>query len=136
MSIYTYRFSLSLSEVLGINHINIPELSDQIINQSTIESGELKGYKMPPEFGMAISEACKGRPAHNKGQPNPKQRERFLKHNPMKNAESVAKMINSKKGKPMKKTTCPHCNKTGGVSRMTQYHFDNCKLYGSRNENN
>lgn len=24
--------------------------------------------------------------------------------------------------------TCPHCNKHGGKSNMTRYHFDNCKL--------
>jgi predicted GIY-YIG superfamily endonuclease len=38
------------------------------------------------------------------------------------------------KGKPkdyvypqQKKTTCPHCGKTGGISNMVRYHFDNCK---------
>ena len=24
--------------------------------------------------------------------------------------------------------TCPHCGKTGGVSNMKRYHFDNCRL--------
>lgn len=27
---------------------------------------------------------------------------------------------------PQKLLTCVHCNKTGGVSNMKRYHFDNC----------
>jgi hypothetical protein len=63
---------------------------------------------------------------------------KWLKHeqSPELRLKNNINMSNSKKGKPMKKVTCPHCNKTGGISRMTQYHFDNCKLYGNRNENN
>lgn len=63
---------------------------------------------------------------------------KWLKHeqSPELRLKNNINMSNSKTGKPMKKVTCPHCNKTGGISRMTQYHFDNCKLYGNRNENN
>lgn len=42
----------------------------------------------------------------------------------------------AKKGIPMRKVVCPHCNKVGGVSRMKQYHFNNCKLYKVEYENN
>ena len=42
----------------------------------------------------------------------------------------------AKKGIPMRKVVCPHCNKVGGVSRMKQYHFNNCKLYKVAYENN
>jgi len=28
---------------------------------------------------------------------------------------------------PQKTITCPHCNKTGGISNMSRYHFDKCK---------
>jgi len=31
-------------------------------------------------------------------------------------------------GKVMPKRVCPHCEKSGGGSSMTRYHFDNCKL--------
>jgi len=31
------------------------------------------------------------------------------------------------KSKPQRKTTCPHCGKSGGASNMTRWHFDNCK---------
>lgn len=27
---------------------------------------------------------------------------------------------------PQKLITCPHCKKTGGISNMKRYHFDNC----------
>ena len=33
----------------------------------------------------------------------------------------------AKKGVPKPKVTCPHCQKIGGNSQMTRYHFDNCK---------
>jgi hypothetical protein len=42
----------------------------------------------------------------------------------------------AKKGVPMRKAACPYCNKIGGVSRMKQYHFDNCKLLKEKYENN
>lgn len=29
---------------------------------------------------------------------------------------------------PQQITTCPHCNKSGGRSNMSRYHFDNCKI--------
>lgn len=33
----------------------------------------------------------------------------------------------SLKGTPQPTLTCPHCNKSGGISGMKRYHFDNCK---------
>lgn len=32
-----------------------------------------------------------------------------------------------RKGVPVRKLTCPNCNKTGGCSNMIRYHFNNCK---------
>ena len=32
-----------------------------------------------------------------------------------------------KLSKPKPSTTCPHCSKTGGISVMKRWHFDNCK---------
>jgi hypothetical protein len=118
MVIYSFNFSTLLSETLGISFEKVPELSDQNINLMPDDCGKLKGYKMPIEFGIAISEACKGRTANNKGKPNPAQKERFLKNNPMKNPEIAAKVSSSKKGKPSPfKTTktftwsCSWCEK-------------------------
>ena len=31
-------------------------------------------------------------------------------------------------GRIHKKITCPHCDKTGGITSMKRWHFDNCKL--------
>jgi len=33
----------------------------------------------------------------------------------------------ARKGIPQEKITCPHCQKTGGISAMKRYHFDNCR---------
>ena len=38
------------------------------------------------------------------------------------------KQKNPRIGKPQSTIMCPHCNKTGGVSAMKRYHFDNCAL--------
>lgn len=32
------------------------------------------------------------------------------------------------KGRPKSKGTCPHCQKTGGLTNMKRYHFDNCSV--------
>ena len=37
--------------------------------------------------------------------------------------ESIQKMR-----KPKEKSTCPHCNKIGGISQMKRWHYNNCKL--------
>jgi hypothetical protein len=36
--------------------------------------------------------------------------------------------IKDKKRKPKPLATCPHCNKTGGISAMVRWHFDQCQL--------
>ena len=36
--------------------------------------------------------------------------------------------IKNKKRKPKPLVTCPHCNKSGGISAMTRWHFDQCKF--------
>lgn len=32
-----------------------------------------------------------------------------------------------KQRRPKEQVTCPHCNKTGGISSMSRWHFNNCK---------
>ena len=41
--------------------------------------------------------------------------------------ESIAKISKSKKGVTPKQTQCPHCNKTGSLTTMHRWHFNNCK---------
>jgi hypothetical protein len=55
----------------------------------------------------ASSKARTGVPPGNKGKPQPN-------------------YIKDKKRKPKPLVTCPHCNKTGGISVMTRWHFHNC----------
>lgn len=38
------------------------------------------------------------------------------------------KMSIIRKDKPQQIVTCPHCNKTGGITNMKRYHFNNCKF--------
>jgi len=41
--------------------------------------------------------------------------------------EANEKRSKSMIGKPKQIIECPHCNKTGGLPQMKQWHFDNCK---------
>jgi hypothetical protein len=80
-------------------------------------SNKTKGkYNGTEETKKKISQTLTGRKASNETkEKQSKKRKEFLKNNP-----------NYGKG-PQKLITCPHCNKTGGHSNMTRYHFDNCK---------
>lgn len=42
--------------------------------------------------------------------------------------ETKLRMSMHQKGKNKPKLECPYCQKIGGNSNMTRYHFDNCKL--------
>lgn len=42
-------------------------------------------------------------------------------------SEEWKEKVRKPKG-PQQTVTCPHCNKTGGISNMPRYHFDKCKL--------
>jgi len=44
-----------------------------------------------------------------------------------KQSETMKGKPSALTGKPQEKVTCPHCKKTGGVSIMNRWHFDNCK---------
>lgn len=60
----------------------------------------------------------KGQTPWNKGLP--KERQSWFNKN--HSEESKQKMR-----KPKEKVKCPHCDKTGGISQMKRWHFDNCK---------
>ena len=44
-----------------------------------------------------------------------------------RNTETRSKISKAKKGVPQSKLQCPYCQKIGGSTNMTRYHFDNCK---------
>lgn len=41
-------------------------------------------------------------------------------------SEETKKKMSMAKSKPQNQVTCPYCNKTGGQSNMTRFHFENC----------
>ncbi len=113
MTIYTYRFSKSLAEALNIDFLEVSELSDQ--NLSEIDHSQFISVPAPhsEETRQAISQSRMGISPSNKGVPNPAQKERFLKNNPMKDPAVAAKVAASKKGKPspfkITRTFCWSC---------------------------
>ena len=90
----------------------------QYYNQSN-NNGKFYMTRMPQSGKEKLRQKALGRPSPTKGIPNPEQKERFLKNNPMKNPEIAAKVSSSKKGKPSPlKTTktftwsCSWCDKS------------------------
>jgi len=55
----------------------------------------------------------------NKGKGHP--------HKSKRTKEHTEKLKKARIGIPLQKSTCPHCNFTGGGGNMKRYHFDNCK---------
>jgi hypothetical protein len=82
----------------------------------------------PSMLGKRHSEETKAKMRKPKG---PWSEERKLaKSLDEKNKIANGKPMPTTKGLilPMKKISCPHCNKIGGVNNMKRYHLDNCKL--------
>ncbi|PTR04958.1 NUMOD3 motif-containing protein [Nitrosomonas nitrosa] len=82
-----------------------------------------KGKKLSDETRRKISESHKGKQLSDETR-----RKMSLAKKNMSD-ETRKKMSESHKGKPQQIITCPHCNKTGGVSNMQRWHFDNCKSH-------
>jgi ribosomal protein L37AE/L43A len=43
------------------------------------------------------------------------------------------KISAAQKGIPKPKFQCPHCDKVASIARLTQWHFDKCKMINNRN---
>jgi hypothetical protein len=67
----------------------------QYYNQSN-NNGKFYMSRMPESGKEKLRQKALGRPSPTKGIPNPKQRERLLKNNPMKNPEIAAKTIETR----------------------------------------
>lgn len=83
----------------------------------------------PPKTVAKRSAAMKGRPAHNKGVPNPRVSEankRRFTGVPRSDKDKEA-ISRGGKGKKMATVTCPQYGKIGGRGNMHRYHFENCK---------
>jgi hypothetical protein len=107
---------LNDKERYWISYYNAAE-SDDFYNLST--GGDCWGSPKSSSTREKIRQKALGRPAPNKGIPNPKASEMMLKNNPMKKPEVAAKCSASLKGKPsphkiIKKFTwnCKWCQKT------------------------
>lgn len=101
-----------------------------------------KGKTLSAEHRQAISRAqSKPKSAEmkrklslvKKGKPRaspmtPQHRANFTMAGKTHSDETKAKMSAASKGVPKKKSTCPHCGKTGGAGKMTYWHFDNCRF--------
>ena len=68
----------------------------------------------------------KGKPSGRKGKPNGKQRNPSNK--PAWNKGNPNGQSAWNRGMTQTEVECPHCGKTGGISAMKRWHFDNCKL--------
>ena len=86
-------------------------------------SEKLKGIKHSDERKLNISKSLKGRKLSDE------QRKKISigSKNRKKISEETRQKLSRSKSVPQKSVKCPHCNKIGGVSNMTRYHFDNCK---------
>lgn len=132
---YTYTYSSAISKFLGLDNVEIVELSDQYLDsiKRTDDyrtygggaSGSKNGHygcKHTEKAKKLISESKLGKPAHNKGKSNPQQSERWKTKNPMFDLETREKMRQSKIGKKahnkIEKTTeynCKWCGKSHTV---------------------
>jgi hypothetical protein len=124
MTIYTYYFSRTLSNTLGISHIDTPEISDQNINIKPTDCCSVPA-PVSEETRRAISQSRMGQPAPNKGIPNPKQSLRWKTNNPMFNDDARERMRQSKIGKrpsnyvdAYRTFSCDTCGKVNTVRNV------------------
>ena len=127
------------AELVTEDVINDPLCYNQMLGGKGSISGKnhpMSGYIHSQDAKNKISSTHKGKIISQKT----KDKMSKIKKGIPKSKETRLKMSNSHKGKklsaetkrklskPQIKITCPHCNKTGGISAMKQSHFDNCKL--------
>ena len=74
-----------------------------------------------PNYGKSLSED------HKKKLSESKKGEKNCWYGKSFSEEHRKNMSIARKGIPQEKITCPHCQKTGGISAMKRYHFDNCR---------
>ena len=119
---YTYNFSKRLCEILNTEFDPTQLPSDQELsiipdNSELIrKSLVVTGWKHTEETKQILREQKLGKPAHNKGKPNPKQSEKMRNNNPMHDPETRIRSGLSRKGIPahnkIKLTfdfQCQHC---------------------------
>lgn len=91
-----------------------------------------KGRKLPRDHVEKIAQANKGKTRSDEFRKAVS--ERMTGH--VKSEETLQKLSLAAKGKPQRVVTCPHCEKSGGISVMKRWHFDNCEATESKNKYN
>ena len=97
---------------------------DYCYNTAKDAKAPFKGRLHTEETRKKISEAISGRVLSKEH----KEKMSIARKGKTLSDEHKAKMSKTRTGKKQPLVTCPHCDKTGGASGMTRYHFDMCKL--------
>jgi hypothetical protein len=126
-----------MSEKLkGRSRKHTPESIEKIrqANTGVVFSDERKeklrqkalGKKMPPHVREALSARMKSFKQSEKTKEHLRQINLGRKHT----LEALAKMSAWQIDRP--KLTCPHCNRASSAGNASRWHFDNCKLKGTK----
>ena len=91
-------------------------------NESKIKMSTAKSGKNNPMFGKIPYNFGKKKPEFIKDKISDSMKGK--KHS----AETKTKIKTSLLGKPKEKIKCPFCEKIGGKSPMSRWHFNNCKM--------
>jgi len=94
-------------------------------------SASNKGKKASAETRAKMCKARIGKSSPNKGKKasDVSRAKMSAAHLGSKRSDKTkANMSAWQKGVPKKVVDCPHCSKSGGISNMKRYHFDNCKF--------
>jgi hypothetical protein len=91
---------------LGLKHPPRTEEYKKLRSQVMMGNTNGLGWKAPLEFRLKQSQLHKG---------------------VLRSKDFCDKQSLRRRGVPVRKLTCPHCQKIGGCSNMVRFHFDNCK---------
>lgn len=133
------EFALLLSEELDIvNSDKWANLKPENGNDGGGDWSHVRGKKQTPEHLRKLSESRKGRIPWNKGIPATDDvKDKLRKNHRTKKGYSpwnkglIGVQPSTRIGIGQKRVMCPHCNKEGGYSVMSRWHFDNCRVKGN-----
>lgn len=118
----------------------ISEKSSSVKRKPMSSAGKLNisksktGVTLSEETKNKISKANTGKKRSDVAKINYSKCKKGIPRGPQ-SAETIQKRSTALKGKPQAQIICPHCNKKGG-NTMPRWHFDNCKYYkNKKNEN-
>jgi len=131
MSIYTYNSAKLFCEILDIEFRENPIISDQLIDEGHssnqhwgfVEGHTINNGRKRPQSEEEIANRSARMLGNKLGVGGPGSRgKKWNLSEESKNRQRLAKL-----GTKQKQVQCPHCKKSGGVSNMVRYHFDECK---------